>query len=361
MKNIEKKIRKTEKEIQRLDKQLAELKQKTKQGKQTQEDYLLEVQVLRPTRKQLKNRHSHLIFKLNRTQQQLDTTNREMRFTCFGGKKLSRSRTTVYAGNHEAWLEEYRYQRNKTMMIPGRRQGKYSNCLFKYHIEEGTLIYRCSSENREIRLKVQFHANVEELERAVKLPHNNTPGKAVAYVLEDHKEYFIIKAIVEMEEREVMEDKRDGVIGIDINADHIAVSETDACGNCVLLKTLPMPLRGKTKNQRKHQIRQTAKEVVLECVRSHKPLVMEALDFEKKKSEMRYGNRRHNEMLSEFATKQIQEALERRSWKEGYGVSQVNPAYTSQIGKEKYSRKMGCTVHMAAAYVIARRGMGYQK
>ena len=66
-------------------------------------------------------------------------------------------------------------------------------------------------------------------------------------------------------------------------------------------------------------------------------------------------------MLSEFATKQIQEALESRSRKEGYGVSQVNPAYTSQIGKEKYSRKMGCNVHMAASYVIARRGMGYQK
>ena len=86
-----------------------------------------------------------------------------MRFTCFGGKKLSRSRTTVYAGNHEAWLEEYWCQRNKTMMIPGRRQGKYSNCLFKYHIEEGLLIYRCSSENREIQLKVRFHANAKEL------------------------------------------------------------------------------------------------------------------------------------------------------------------------------------------------------
>ena len=118
---------------------------------------------------------------------------------------------------------------------------------------------------------------------------SNTPGKAVAYLLEDHKKYFMIKAVVEMEERELMENKQDGVIGIDINADHIAVSETDACGNCVLLKTVPMPLRGKKKkNQRKHQIRQTAKEVVLECVRSHKPLVMEALDFEKKKSDMRY-------------------------------------------------------------------------
>ena len=163
VKSVEKKIRKTEKEIQRLDKQLAQLKQKTKLGKQTREDYLEEVQVLRPNRKQLKNQRSQLIFKLNRTQQQLNTANQKMRFTCFGGKKLSRSRTTVYAGNHEAWLEEYRYQRNKTMMIPGRRQGKYSNCLFKYHLEEGVLIYRCSSENREIRLKIKFQANSKEL------------------------------------------------------------------------------------------------------------------------------------------------------------------------------------------------------
>ena len=75
---------------------------------------------------------------------------------------------------------------------------------------------------------------------------------------------------------------------------------------------------------------------------------------------LNYENQKHNQMLSEFATKQIQEAIERRCWKEGYGVVQVNPAYTSQIGREKYSRKMGCTVHLAASFVIARRGMGYQ-
>ena len=61
--------------------------------------------------------------------------------------------------------------------------------------------------------------------------------------------------------------------------------------------------------------------------------MMEALDFEKKKSDMRYGNQKHNQMLSEFATKQIQEAIERKCWNEGYGVIQVSPAYTSQIGR----------------------------
>ena len=93
------------------------------------------------------------------------------------------------------------------------------------------MIYRCSSEKREIPLKIEFHQYKEELERAVRLPHN-TPGKAVAYVLEDHGAYFIIKAIVEMEEKAKSEDTEQGVIGIDINVNHIAVSETDGCGNC---------------------------------------------------------------------------------------------------------------------------------
>mgnify|MGYP002646627225 CR=1 FL=1 len=65
------------------------------------------------------------------------------------------------------------------------------------------MIYRCSSEKREIPLKIEFHQYKEELERAVRLPHN-TPGKAVAYVLEDHGAYFIIKAIVEMEENLIL-------------------------------------------------------------------------------------------------------------------------------------------------------------
>ena len=277
----------------------------------------------------------------------------------FRKTKQARARTTVYAGQHETWLKAYQSARNRTMMIQGRRQGKFSNNLFQYHIEEGVLIYRCSSEKREIPLKIEFHQYKEELERAVRLPHN-TPGKAVAYVLEDHGAYFIIKAIVEMEEKAKSEDTEQGVIGIDINVNHIAVSETDGCGNCVLLKTVKMPLDGKNRKQRKHQIDQAVKEVVLECVRSHKPLVMEDLDFQKTKSKMRYGNRRQNKMLSDFATRKIEEAIVRRCWKEGYGVKKVNPANTSKIGKEKYSKRMGCTVHMAAAYVIARRGMGME-
>jgi hypothetical protein len=39
----------------------------------------------------------------------------------------------------------------------------------------------------------------------------------------------------------------------------------------------------------------------------------------------------------------------------------VNPAYTSQIGKMKYMKRLGVSIHMAAAYVIARRAMGFKE
>ena len=38
-------------------------------------------------------------------------------------------------------------------------------------------------------------------------------------------------------------------------------------------------------------------------------------------------------------------------------VIEVNPAYTSVIGRAKYSKRLGINVHKAASYAIARRGM----
>ena len=39
----------------------------------------------------------------------------------------------------------------------------------------------------------------------------------------------------------------------------------------------------------------------------------------------------------------------------------VNPAFTSQIGKVKYLRRNGLSVHEAAAYTIARRALGFKE
>ena len=73
-----------------------------------------------------------------------------------------------------------------------------------------------------------------------------------------------------------------------------------------------------------------------------------------------YQHKRLNEVLSSFAYTKVTMLAESKSNKYSIGLVKVNPAFTSQIGKFKYMRHYGISVHEAAAFVIGRRGLGYQ-
>ena len=77
------------------------------------------------------------------------------------------------------------------------------------------------------------------------------------------------------------------------------------------------------------------------------------------KQEYLYQGKRLNEILSMFAYSKITELALSKSNKYNIDIKQVNPAFTSQMGKIKYLKKHGLSVHEAAAYVIARRGQGF--
>ena len=40
------------------------------------------------------------------------------------------------------------------------------------------------------------------------------------------------------------------------------------------------------------------------------------------------------------------------------GITKVNPAWTSWIAKNKFCNRMKLNIHIGAAFVIARRGLG---
>ncbi len=65
--------------------------------------------------------------------------------------------------------------------------------------------------------------------------------------------------------------------------------------------------------------------------------------------------------MSQFAYQKMIQAIKSRAEKMGVAVYVVNPAYTSQIGKMKYMKRLGVSIHMAAAYVIARRAIGFKE
>ena len=63
-------------------------------------------------------------------------------------------------------------------------------------------------------------------------------------------------------------------------------------------------------------------------------------------------------MLSSFSYGKIKAYFISRGYREGVEVYQVNPAFSSVIGRVKFMERYGLSVHQAAALVLARRLLG---
>lgn len=320
--------------------------------------YLFEVQIVKPELKKLKTRLKLLQDKIKRKQQEIVNYSKHPKQVCFGGGKLFKAQYTQeeYVQDHQKWRTDFLQQRNHRMSICGRRQGKYGNNLFKLDVETGTLLYRGVKES--ITLPVIFHYQKELLEKRVRQKHN-TPHKAICYVIESKEEYFIFKAVLETEEIPSTTTTMNGVIGVDINVDHIALCEINEHGNIVNTKVIPYELKGRSKNQRRWTLCEAGKAVVSACVQSNKTLIVEDLEFGYKKTQMQYKCKKRNQILSSFAYRSILSILRSRATRNAVEVQKVDPAYTSKIGQQKYQKAKGLSSHVAASFVIARRGLGF--
>jgi IS605 OrfB family transposase len=159
-------------------------------------------------------------------------------------------------------------------------------------------------------------------------------------------------------------------LGVDVNADCIALALVSADGNLLRTWTLPLHLQGLTSGQREARIGDVVKTVVDLAVAHNARLVLEKLDFAAKKREMGMevarstGEASYRRMLSSLAYAAIGNAIERRAARHGVSCGFVNPAYTSLIGEINWMRRVGhqaLTRHEAAACAIARRDAGFSE
>ena len=153
-------------------------------------------------------------------------------------------------------------------------------------------------------------------------------------------------------------DRRRGAIGVDLNADHLAVAETDSSGNCINAWRVPLVTYGKNTNQAEAIIGDAVASVVEYAREVGKPIVIEKLDFRQKKSVLEGESRKYSRMLSSFSYGKIKAYFVSRSYRQGVEIHQVNPAYSSVVGRVKFMERYGLTVHQAAALVLARRLLG---
>ena len=95
--------------------------------------------------------------------------------------------------------------------------------------------------------------------------------------------------------------------------------------------------------------------VVAHARNAGKPVVIERLEFRQKKAALEGRSRRMSRMLSSLAYGLVRSYFHSRGSREGVEVVEVNPAYSSVIGRVKFMERYGLSVHQAAALVLARR------
>lgn len=118
----------------------------------------------------------------------------------------------------------------------------------------------------------------------------------------------------------------------------------------------------KTTDQAKAVIGDVCSAIVALSKEKQKPLIAEELNFKKKKATLKESSTpKLARMLSSFSYSQILTHLQRKAFQEGVEFFQVNPAFTSVIGKIKFSKRYGLSTHHAAALCIARQFFKYSE
>ena len=204
------------------------------------------------------------------------------------------------------------------------------------------------------------------VDRAIALNDPKGLGKAISYRFckdaEKNRWHTHISIDIEPGEK-ISRSVRCGAIGIDFNADHLAVAETDASGNRVKCWRVELDFKGKTADQRKDLLSVALQGIVDLAVAKKLSLVIEDLDFSEKKKHMaeQATSTGYRVMLSGLAYAQYQELCVSKCFKAGVELVKVNPAFTSVIGRVKYAKRLGISTHLAAALAIARRGQQFME
>ena len=135
-------------------------------------------------------------------------------------------------------------------------------------------------------------------------------------------------ATTRMVKTSVLTDRSLGAIGVDLNADHLAVTEADRSGNFVNTFSMPLVTYGKTAHQAEALIGDAVARVVEYARQARKPLVIERLDFQRKKAALEGKSPRRSRMLSSLSYGKTKAYVLSRGYRQGVEVYQVNPAYS---------------------------------
>ena len=304
---------------------------------------------------------------------------------CFGSKRLWHKQHHLVENGysrHQEWLRDWQGARSDEFFVLGSRD-ETAGCQLCVAMvaDDGTLTLRlrlpdCLADQHGKYLVIQgvrfaygqeqvlaaLQSNAEyaryRREHGDKATRATSLGQAISYRFKRDEKGWRVFATTNMMDVPVVTDQRCGAVGVDLNADHLAVCETDASGNYVNAFGVPLVTYGKSQHQAEAIIGDAVAAVVEYAREAGKPIVIEKLDFRQKKAALEGESRRYSRMLSSFSYGKIKACFLSRGYREGVEVHQVNPAFSSVIGRVKFMERYGLSVHQAAALVLARRLLG---
>ena len=266
---------------------------------------------------------------------------------CFGSKKLWRKQYDLKANGYasrEAWLAEWRDVRSDEFFVLGSRDETAGCQLCVASVnDDGTLTLRLRMPDGLAELhgkylvvpNVRFASGHEVVLSALgsnteyavyrrqhgeKEARVTALGQAISYRFKRDAKGWRVFATTELPDVEVTTDRRRGAVGVDLNADHLAVVETDASGNYVNAWRVPLVTYGKSNHQAEALIGDTVARVVEYARGAGKPLVIEKLDFRQKKAVLEGESRKYSRMLSSFAYGKVKACFLSRGYR---GFAQI--------------------------------------
>jgi IS605 OrfB family transposase len=275
----------------------------------------------------------------------------------FGGRKLWKAHDHLSASgyaSHQEWKAAWREARSREFFLVGSRGESFGNQSCQLNVATHTLQVRLPDflGGAVMLEEVTFRYGRDVLEEAL------LQGIAISYrFVRKKKGAWYLLASTRPPKTPVRTSLSRGALGVDLGPDRISFVDTDAQGNLVFRKTFRLLLEGKSKTQARALIEKVAQEISIWGLCTGKPVVLEELDFEEKKTLLREQGPGYARMLSAFAYRTMIQAIRSRCARSGVGVIQVNPAFTSVIGVVKYSSMYGLSGDEAAALAVARRAM----
>ncbi|MDK2814529.1 MAG: hypothetical protein PWP18_442, partial [Thermoanaerobacter sp.] len=283
----------------------------------------------------------------------------------FGGKDLFKKLQKRHINGKEYKKLKTKWQeRRKGNLYSRGDKSKKGNLNTRIEVKENGTFLRINVGERKYvyaRIQAGYKKNKRRGELLQEIAEADIPY-SVELKLKNGNIYAYFA--IEEEYPEVKITKEKGVIGIDINAypDNISWAEVDEKGNLIGYGSITMPeLASGNKDKREYFRWQYAHEIVKIAKQKRKAIVIEGLEIKDKGKRGDFSGRKSRRIRHNFSYKSILSKIKTLAKREEIEVIEVDPYYTSIIGMLKYAPQHMITKDVAAAYVIARRGLGLQE